>query len=280
MHIHKIDKQIHSEFLKENRQDPITGDLIEEGDEVVFCAECKSAFLKDTWLYLDKKHCNQSKTIKKPTFGQSLVLIKAKQETIFIPLEGAKSFKKFSKKTKNSYWTSEYESIKSNIIVYNEREGTGLIPLLGMVMYIVFMFYFGSSVGMFGLISSPFLALLARYYIKLVYSSNKDKAMLGVGENELVIYFSKKRQKSFIAYKQVEKVIVTYKSEDKSIIEIKDKNGIVIKTELQTALIKKFLTTISERNKDTVIELVSFPENYQSHNLFWQLKENPLLRLV
>lgn len=280
MHTHKIDKQIHSEFLKENRQDPITGDLIEEGDEVVFCASCKSAFLVDSWLYFDKKHCNQSRTIKKPTFGQNLILAKAKQETVFIPLEGAKSFKKFSKQIKNSYWINEYESIKNNILVYNEREGTGLILLLAMIMYVVFMFYFSVSVGLFGLVSSPILLLLARQYINAVYSSNTDKAMLGVGENELVIYFSEKKQKSFISYKQVEKVIVTYKSEDKSIIEIKDKNGIVIKTELQTALIKKFLTAISKRNKETVVELVSFPENYQSHNFFWQLKENPLLRLI
>ena len=280
MHIHKIDTATHSEFLKENRQDPITGDLIEEGDEVVFCASCKSAFLKDTWLYLNKKHCNQSKTLKKPTFGQNLILAKAKQETVFIPLEGAKSFKQFSKQTKNSFWTNEYESIKNNIIVYNEREGTGFILLLAMIMYVVFMFYFGVSVGLFGLVSSPILALLARYYINLVYSSNTDKAMLGIGESEFVIYFSEKRQKAFIGYKQVEKVIVTYQSEDKSMIEIKDQNGIVVKTELQTALIKKFLTSISERNKETEIELVAFPEVYQSHNFFWQLQENPLLRLV
>ncbi len=280
MHIHKIDTITHSEFLKENRQDPITGDLIEEGDEVVFCASCKSAFLKDTWLYLNKKHCDQSRTIKKPTFGQSLILAKAKQETVFIPLEGAKSFKKFSKQTKNGYWQSEYESIKNNIQVYDEREGTGLILLLGMVMYVVFMFYFGVSVGLFGLVSSPVLLLLARQYINLVYSSNTDKAMLGVGESEFVIYFSEKRQKAFISYKQVEKVIVTYQSEDKSMIEIKDQNGIVVKTELQTALIKKFLISVSDRNKETGIELVAFPENYRSHNLFWQLQENPLLRLV
>ncbi|WP_338790419.1 hypothetical protein [Bernardetia sp. MNP-M8] len=279
MHIHKIDAVLHSDFLKENRQDPITGDLIEEGDEVVFCASCKSAFLKDTWLYLDKKHCDQNRTIKKPTFGQSLVLAKAKQETVFIPLEGAKSFKKFIKQTKNGYWTSEYESIKNNIIVYNEREGTGFILFLAMIMYVVFMFYFGVSVGLVGLVSSPILLLLARYYINLVYSSNTDKAMLGVGENELIIYFSEKKQKSFISYKHIEKVVVTYKSDDKSIIEIKDKNGLKIKTELQTTLIKKFLTSISDRNKETLIELLSFPETYTNTNFFWQLRENPLLRL-
>lgn len=280
MHTHKINKQLHSEFLKEHRQDPITGDLIEEGDEVVFCAGCKSAFLKDTWIYLNKKHCNQSKTIKNPTFGQNLVLAKAKHETVFIPLEGAKSFKKFSKQTKNSSWASEYELIKNNIIVYNEREGTGFILFLAMIMYIVFMFYFGVSVGLFGLVSSPALLFLARYYINLVYSSNTDKAMLGVGENELVIYFSEKKQKSFIAYQQIEKIVITYQSEDKSKIEIKDKNGITIKTELQTMLIKKFLTSLSDRNKNTLVELVSFPDNYQNHNFFWQLHENPLLRLV
>ncbi len=31
-------------FLQENRQDPITGDSFSLGDEIVFCAECKSAF--------------------------------------------------------------------------------------------------------------------------------------------------------------------------------------------------------------------------------------------
>lgn len=280
MHIHKIDTIRHAEFLKENRQDPITGDLIVEGDEVVFCVECKSAFLKDTWLYLDKKHCNQNKTIKNPVFGQNLILVKTRHETIFIPLEGAKSFKKFSKQTKNSYWTSEYEFLRNNIIVYNEREGSGLIQLLAMAMYVVFMFYFSVSVGLFGLFSSPVLLLLVRYYINLVYSSNTDKAMLGIGENEIIIYFSEKRKKSFINYKQIEKIIVTYKSEDKSSIEIKDKNGVLIKTELQTMLIKKFLISISERNKETVIELVAFPENYQSQNYFCQLRENPLLRLI
>ena len=54
MNIHKIQKEKHFQFLQENRQDPITGDLISDGDEIVFCAECKSAFLKDTWEYLEK----------------------------------------------------------------------------------------------------------------------------------------------------------------------------------------------------------------------------------
>ncbi|WP_375562743.1 RDD family protein [Bernardetia sp. OM2101] len=50
-------------FLKESRQDPITGDAFLLGDEIVFCAECKSAFFKDSWEYMGSVHCNQSETL-------------------------------------------------------------------------------------------------------------------------------------------------------------------------------------------------------------------------
>jgi hypothetical protein len=63
MHNHKISNQKHVHFLKEERKDPITGDLIVEGDEVVFCAECKSAFLKSSWEYIGKRHCNTESTL-------------------------------------------------------------------------------------------------------------------------------------------------------------------------------------------------------------------------
>lgn len=65
MHTHIIQNPRHQLFLDENRSDPITGDDIKEGDEIVFCAVCKSAFLKDTWLYLGKTHCNQTETLGK-----------------------------------------------------------------------------------------------------------------------------------------------------------------------------------------------------------------------
>ncbi|WP_375560626.1 hypothetical protein ACE193_23515 [Bernardetia sp. OM2101] len=65
MHIHKISSNFkeHQNFLAQNRKDPITGDFILEGDEVVFCASCKSVFLRDTWEYLRKQHCEQSETL-------------------------------------------------------------------------------------------------------------------------------------------------------------------------------------------------------------------------
>ena len=67
MNIHKINStsQEHQNFIAQNRIDPITGDAILEGNEVVFCTGCKSVFLRDSWKYLGEKHCGQSETLKK-----------------------------------------------------------------------------------------------------------------------------------------------------------------------------------------------------------------------
>lgn len=72
MHTHIIQIPRHQAFLNENRSDPITGDSIKEGDEIIFCAICKSAFLHDTWLYLDKTHCNQTETLGKFPLSEKL----------------------------------------------------------------------------------------------------------------------------------------------------------------------------------------------------------------
>ncbi|WP_338766077.1 hypothetical protein WAF17_02975 [Bernardetia sp. ABR2-2B] len=80
MHVHKINpnSQEHQSFLAQNRKDPITGDSILEGDEVVFCAGCKSVFLRDTWEYLGKRHCEQSRTlIDFPLSSASLIIQKS-----------------------------------------------------------------------------------------------------------------------------------------------------------------------------------------------------------
>ncbi len=82
MYIHKIETDKHQEFLLQNRKDPITGDLIQSTDEVVFCASCKSVFLADTWIYLNETHCEQSKTLT--DFPSSSVMnLKAEEHILF-----------------------------------------------------------------------------------------------------------------------------------------------------------------------------------------------------
>ncbi|MEM6297678.1 MAG: hypothetical protein AAF740_03210, partial [Bacteroidota bacterium] len=61
MHLHTINSN--SELLAQERHDPITGEALKAGDEIVLCAGCKSAFLKDTWLYLEEEHCGQNETL-------------------------------------------------------------------------------------------------------------------------------------------------------------------------------------------------------------------------
>lgn len=63
MNIHILEQQKDSDFLKQERIDPITGDILQQGDEIVICASCKSAFLADSWLYMNARHCNQTHTL-------------------------------------------------------------------------------------------------------------------------------------------------------------------------------------------------------------------------
>lgn len=63
MYIHQLDPKKHEKFLTQSRIDPITGDVLEAGDKIVLCAECKSAFQEDSWHYLGNRHCNQSNTL-------------------------------------------------------------------------------------------------------------------------------------------------------------------------------------------------------------------------
>ncbi|MEM6298063.1 MAG: hypothetical protein AAF740_05170 [Bacteroidota bacterium] len=63
LHLHQIQAETHAEFLKQGRIDPITGETLKAGDEIVFCADCKSAFLADSWNYMEGEHCGQSDTL-------------------------------------------------------------------------------------------------------------------------------------------------------------------------------------------------------------------------
>jgi hypothetical protein len=86
MNIHKIDNHLHHSFLEEERKDAVTGDLIQANDEVVFCGMCKSAFLKYSWEYMDRKHCGQSKTLKSVPVSKSLLLNVSLVKPAFITL--------------------------------------------------------------------------------------------------------------------------------------------------------------------------------------------------
>ena len=65
VHIHLIDKEKHKKFLTEERKDPFTQERIKASDRIVFCAgKCQCAFLLASWEAMERKHCNQTQTLK------------------------------------------------------------------------------------------------------------------------------------------------------------------------------------------------------------------------
>ncbi len=75
LHTHHLNTATHSDFLKQQRIDPITGEKIEEGHTIVICAACKSAFFIESWEYLGLEHCNQEETLSEITIAKSLQLV-------------------------------------------------------------------------------------------------------------------------------------------------------------------------------------------------------------
>ncbi|WP_338765214.1 hypothetical protein WAF17_01185 [Bernardetia sp. ABR2-2B] len=127
MNIHKIDSHLHNSFLEEERKDGITGDLIQAGDEVVFCGICKSAFLKDSWEYMDRKHCGQTKTLNSVPVAQPLSLSVFKIVPKFITLINSDISFKQCKEFLSTFKPSDKKTViylkedfKKGTVKYNE----------------------------------------------------------------------------------------------------------------------------------------------------------------
>ncbi|WP_375561471.1 hypothetical protein ACE193_02635 [Bernardetia sp. OM2101] len=79
-HSHKLNST-HSHII--GRTDPITGDTVKENDKVVFCANCQSCFLEDSWIYMNESHCEQNQTLETvPALSSKIVARKITEELI------------------------------------------------------------------------------------------------------------------------------------------------------------------------------------------------------
>ena len=148
MNIHKIQQDRHHNFLQENRQDPITGDLISDGDEVIFCASCKSAFLKESWEYLGKTHCNQSETLADFPVQKVLELRILKDvNSLLFPIKGSEqeTFESFENKLDGLFWkkidvhlrldTKIQEKVSNGSSVFKEGKNA-IYVLMGLVVFV------------------------------------------------------------------------------------------------------------------------------------------------
>ncbi len=135
---HRLEAELHSEFLQQGRIDPITGEKIEKGHTVVICSACKSAFFIESWEYLGQTHCNQSETLVEIPKAKNMFL-KAK------PLEYLPFlFKKGNHKTDNSlyrYIESVITGIVTVAIVILIPALLYVNPLISLVLVIIIMIY-------------------------------------------------------------------------------------------------------------------------------------------
>ncbi|WP_338812837.1 hypothetical protein V9L05_15900 [Bernardetia sp. Wsw4-3y2] len=235
MHIHKIHRQKHFDFLNENRQDPITGDLIVAGNEVVFCDECKSAFLKETWEYLGGKHCDSSKTLIDFPIQKTLELrVLQDVNSLLFPIKGSEneSFESFGYKLDDYFWkkikvnlridAQIQKNIDSNLsLSIPVLEKNSLYILMGFVVFICLILGLVidfSTTGYIFLIAialgAIFLPLTFTEYdtrgmegYELFSFLDKKRALLHFKEDAVLVYFNESKSAYSIEYTDITQIV-------------------------------------------------------------------------
>ena len=140
LYTHYLAKTNYSDFLQQERIDPITGEKIEEGHTIVICAACKSAFFIESWKYLEDKHCNQENTLKEIPAAKSLQLVAKPLEYLpFLFRKGSY----FSKDSNKKFWLKSMFVIVVSILVIVVISTIGVLignlttPLVGLVFMVL-----------------------------------------------------------------------------------------------------------------------------------------------
>ncbi len=140
----------HSHII--GRIDPITGDSIKENDSVVFCFDCQSCFLEESWNYMNNTHCRQNQTLN------------------FVPLP----VPKFIAKKK-----------AQKLIV--ELKKTMISPFSSIIA--IFFFTFMASIFLqLSKINSFVIGLFLGIWTDILIKSKKFKNFVGIKNNEIRIY--------------------------------------------------------------------------------------------
>ncbi|WP_375559830.1 hypothetical protein ACE193_19185 [Bernardetia sp. OM2101] len=240
MNTHKINSYSHSDFLNERRQDPITGDLIVEGDEIVFCKECKSAFLKSSWEYLNEKHCNQKRTLA--TFPVKKTLnLKSKRQYFKAYLHSISDWKQFDTQLKTLPWVLSSLDMKEY-----KRERGDISFTLGKVVSIsvlsIFVFieavkndFIDDDLAMIGFIILMIFSVAAIvFFWSKIASKDTDFVLdknsapaISIEKDQIIIFMPYKEQKVTLAKYKVEEIELIPKEENNYKLRISYKGGTI-----------------------------------------------------
>ncbi|PIY11591.1 MAG: hypothetical protein COZ18_03585 [Flexibacter sp. CG_4_10_14_3_um_filter_32_15] len=225
--MYKINSHSHLEFLNERRQDPITGDLIVEGDEIVFCRECKSAFLKSSWEYLNEKHCNQNRTLA--TFPVKKTLnLKSKRQYFKAYLHSISDWKEFDTQIKTLPWVLSSLDMKE---YYQTVKNEGLTI---KDLFIIFICVLVSTLLVLGILNFAIKFLLGAFFIIffafgiamkfLVNASKKNSKVVLRHDNKPTISIEKDQIIVFMPYKEQKVTLAKYKVEEIELIPKENNN--------------------------------------------------------
>ncbi|WP_338812615.1 hypothetical protein V9L05_14685 [Bernardetia sp. Wsw4-3y2] len=237
MNTYKVNSTSHSDFLNESRQDPITGDLIVEGDEIVFCKECKSAFLKSSWEYLNEKHCNQNRTLV--TFPVKKTLnLKSKKQYFKAYLHSISDWKQFDTQLKTLPWVlssldmQEYKREEKSNKGFTLRKFIAVSFLLSLVWLFAFLFNLISSHLFF--ISIPigilsFIAILAGWSKRILEDArfvvDKSNPTLSIEKEQIIVFMPYKEQKVTLAKHKIEEIELIPKEDNNYKLRVSYKTG-------------------------------------------------------
>ncbi len=200
---HRLDKNLHSEFLQQGRIDPITGEKIEEGHTIVICSACKSAFFIESWEYLVQNHCNQSETLSEIPKPKSLFLQAKPLE--YLPF----LFKKGSYEVDTTY-----KSLLENLFI-----------ILAFMAGSCFIFFIALIVGSY---STPILGVLSGFGVIGIFAAlmhkrkasslinkkiNAKKASyVALNAKKQAITIKKKKVEQLISFDQIQQISYTFKN--------------------------------------------------------------------
>jgi len=223
MHTHRLQLPKHQHFLDEKRHDPITGDKFQEGDEVVFCAGCNSAFSMDSWHYMGKKHCNQSITLKElPGAMTSLRDLEPEDKDI-------DPYSPFSDRLL-------YDNLELSGITLDGRQvidssylydAPSLLFLIGMLTFMpAYGVYNETESTLWSYVVGGCGALLAILYSYYVYSSSESsvKDFIGLGK-KFFYQHERKTHYAKINYLKVRNVLAIYNYSITTTFEINTPDG-------------------------------------------------------
>ncbi len=287
MNTHKINSYSHSDFLNERRQDPITGDLIVEGDEIVFCNECKSAFLKSSWEYLNEAHCNQNRSLA--IFPIKKILnLKPEKQYFEAHLNNISDWKAFDTQITTLPWVLSSLEVSEN---EEEKKDISYTPVILLVLTLIIFLIsvvMNSYYYFFAILGSIPLFLLTKKITnslinnKLDKNATSKKPVISIEKEQIIVFMPYKEQKVTLAKYKVEEIELLPKENDNYELRVSYKEGtIFFSMNLNQKSLSSLIETLYNWSDTVRIDLkkVSLGRDLEVNYLYAYSNENPNLLL-